>query len=50
VPSGGYQLHVRGQVAGAECWTNDDALAVPPLGRDLTRTLNLGFQAATPGC
>ena len=50
VPSGAYQIHVRGKVGAADCWTNDDALPVPPLGRDLTRTLNLGFGAATPGC
>ncbi len=51
VPSDGYQLHVRGKVATANCWTNDDTLPVPPLGRDVMRTLNFAAAASgTPGC
>lgn len=51
VKSDGYQLHVRGKVATVDCWSNDDTMPVPPLGRDVVRTLN--FAAApsgTPGC
>ncbi len=47
VPSGGYQVHVRGKIATSDCWTNDDTISIPPIGRDLIRTLNLGA-AATP--
>lgn len=51
VPSDGYQLHVRGKVATANCWTNDDTLPVPPLGRDVMRILNFAAAASgTPGC
>lgn len=47
--SGSYVIHVRGTTTTvSECRTNDDTLPVPPLGRDLTRTLNLGVQ--TSGC
>lgn len=47
--SGDYTIHVRGTTTTvSECRTNDDTLPVPPLGRDLTRTLNLGVQ--TSGC
>jgi hypothetical protein len=51
VPSGNYQLHLRGKIGTSDCFTNDDTLPVYPLGRDVTRTLN--FAAApmgTPGC
>lgn len=51
VKSGNYQLHIRGKIATADCFTNDDSLPVYPLGRDVTRALN--FAAApggTPGC
>lgn len=51
VKSDGYQLHVRGKVATADCWTNDDTMPVPPLGRDVIRTLNLAAAPmGTPGC
>jgi hypothetical protein len=43
IPSGNYQIHIRGKRAGVECYTNDDAMTVPPLGTTLTRTLNLGL-------
>ncbi len=50
-PSGSYQLHVRGLVAGgAACWTNDDQIVIPAVMGTLTRTLNLGYQMSTPGC
>jgi hypothetical protein len=47
VKSGNYQLHIRGKVGANDCWTNDDSLPVPPLGMDVSRTLNL---AMAPGC
>ncbi len=51
VPSGAYQLHIRGKIATADCFSNDDAIPVPPIGRDVVRILNLGAAAAgTPGC
>lgn len=49
VPSGSYVIHVRGR-SGADCWTNDDQLPVPPVGRDLVRTLNLAFHLTMPSC
>ncbi|MCX5745607.1 MAG: hypothetical protein NT062_24280 [Proteobacteria bacterium] len=48
--SGAYQIHIRGSQAAASCWTNDDMFSVPPAGKVLTRTLNLGFATGTPGC
>jgi hypothetical protein len=50
IPSGNYTIHVVGSVAAAACYRNNDGLPVPPLGHDLTRTLNLAFQTGTPGC
>lgn len=50
VASGNYIIHVRGLKAAASCWHNDDSIPVPGLGRDLVRTLNLGFQSTTVGC
>ena len=50
LPSGPYNIHIRGKIGAVECWTNDDALQVPALGRPLTRTLNLAFQTGTTGC
>ena len=50
VPSGGYQIHVRGKINGVDCYTNDDAFTVPPAGNTLRRTLNLGYRMGTPGC
>ncbi|CAN5922693.1 hypothetical protein BH11MYX3_BH11MYX3_35770 [soil metagenome] len=47
VPSGGYQVHVRGKIGSADCWANDDSMSIPPLARELVRTLNLGA-TATP--
>jgi len=41
LPSGNYRIQVRGKIGGADCWTNDDSLAVPPLGGTLDTTLNL---------
>jgi hypothetical protein len=49
MPSGPYTIHVRGKIAGVDCWKNDDALQVPPQGRALVRTLNLAHQDI-PGC
>jgi hypothetical protein len=50
VPSGAYTIHVRGKVGAVDCWNNDDTLQVPPQGKVLSETLNLGFQTRTPGC
>lgn len=51
VKSGNYQLHIRGKIATADCFTNDDTLPVYPQGRDVTRTLNFApATAGTPGC
>lgn len=51
VKSDSYQLRVRGRIGTANCWTNDDTMPVPPLGRDVVRTLNLAAAAmGTPGC
>jgi hypothetical protein len=47
VPSGNYRVQIRGKVGGADCWTNDDSLAVPPLSKVLKSTLNL---VKAPGC
>jgi hypothetical protein len=49
VPSDQYSIHVRGKIGPTDCWTNDDALAVPPLMKVLTSTLNLAKSSA-PGC
>lgn len=45
VPTNTYQIHVRGKVAGVDCYINDDVLRVPPAGNTLTSTLMLA-----PGC
>jgi hypothetical protein len=50
IPAGNYVIRVRGYKGGALCWTNNDTLPVPPLGRALIRTLNLAFQTGTTGC
>lgn len=50
IASGNYTIHVAGAVNAATCYLNNDSLPVPPLGHDLTRTLNLAFQTGTPGC
>jgi hypothetical protein len=50
MPSGPYQIHVRGKLSAVECWANDDSLQVPAQGKARTETLNLAFQAGTPGC
>jgi len=50
IASGNYTIHVAGAISAATCYRNNDSLPVPPLGHDLTRTLNLAFQTGTPGC
>jgi len=47
VPSGGYQVQIRGKVGANDCWTNNDAFQVPPLSQVLKQTLSLAQQ---PGC
>ncbi|MGE0546377.1 MAG: hypothetical protein AB7O24_26330 [Kofleriaceae bacterium] len=42
VPSGNYIIRIRGKIGGIDCWVNNDAIVVPPLGMKLIRTLNLG--------
>lgn len=49
VAADGYQVHVKA-TAGTDCWSNNDALQVPPLGKTLMRTLNLAYAAGTTGC
>ena len=50
VPSDGYTMHIRGKVAGQNCYKNDDSIQVPPLDMTLTRTLNLARQTQITGC
>lgn len=50
LPSGPYRIHVRGKKGTLDCWSNDDALRVPPQGSALAETLNLAFATGTPGC
>ena len=50
IPSGGYQVHIRGTAPGS-CYKNDDLFSLPPSGLNntvLDRTLNLGATAG--GC
>jgi hypothetical protein len=49
VVSGTYAISVKGNRAVTECYTNVDQLPVPPLGRELVRTLNLALSTA-PAC
>lgn len=48
VPSGTYAINVRANRMGMECFTSVDQLPVPPLGRELVRTLNLA--SVSPAC
>lgn len=50
LPSGPYQIHVRGKKGTLDCWINDDALRVPPQGALLSQTLNLALQSEMVGC
>lgn len=51
VASDSYTIRIRGKKAGEVCWTNMDSIQVPPLGKTLTRTLNLAQPTPTPaGC
>jgi hypothetical protein len=50
LPSGPYQIHIRGKKGPVDCWSNDDALRVPPQGQTLAQTLNLALASETPGC
>jgi hypothetical protein len=43
--SGSYTIHVRGQINGIDCWTNDDILRVPLNDQNQTQTLNLAFDS-----
>ena len=47
LPSGTYTIRIRGSRGADECFSNNDQLPVPPLGRTLTRALNLA-QAQSP--
>jgi len=48
VVSGSYAISVRANRGGTECFTSVDQLPVPPIGRELVRTLNLA--PVTPAC
>ncbi len=48
VVSGTYAINVKAKRGGTQCFTSIDQLPVPPLGRELVRTLNLG--SVTPAC
>lgn len=49
VVSGRYAINIRAdRPTGTACYTNVDQLPVPPLGRELVRTLNLA--SVTPAC
>lgn len=49
VVSGSYAINVKAHIgAMTDCFTNVDQLPVPPLGRDVVRTLNLA--PSTPAC
>jgi hypothetical protein len=48
VPSGAYQIHIRGKRDATDCFRNDDSLSLPAQGKTLTRTLNLA--PTTPSC
>lgn len=50
VPSDKYTFRVHGTVVGADCWSNNNQLTVPPLGGTLNQTLNLGHADGAPGC
>jgi hypothetical protein len=50
VPSDSYTIHIKGKTVPTMCWTNNDALQVPPNGVTLTHTLNLALTTGTPGC
>ncbi len=49
LPSGPYQIHVRGKEGMLDCWGNNDTIRVPPQGKALRQTLHL-VRLATPGC
>ncbi len=48
LPSGTYTIRIRGNRGAEECFSNNDSLPVPPLGRTLTRTLNLAQATSCP--
>jgi hypothetical protein len=51
MPSDNYTIHVKGMLSGgAVCWSNNDSLQVPPMSQTLTKTLNLAYATAAPGC
>jgi hypothetical protein len=50
LPSGPYQIHVRGKKGTLDCWSNNDTLRVPPQGRALAEALNLALASQTTGC
>lgn len=49
IPSGPYQIHIRGTVGANTCFQNDDMFPVPAGDFDARRTFNLGPTGA-PGC
>lgn len=49
LPSGSYQIQVRGKIGGIDCFTNTSTLTVPPNSKTLTQTLGL-TKLTTAGC
>lgn len=50
LPSGSYQIHIRGREGTLDCWVNDDVLRVPPQSQLLSQTLHLALESEIPGC
>jgi hypothetical protein len=50
VPSGQYDIEVRGRKGATECWVNNNRLVVPAQGQLHSELLNLAFLNDAPGC
>lgn len=50
IPSGQYQIEVRGRQGAVDCWQNNDVFMVQPQGKTTTQAFNLAFKDGTPGC
>jgi hypothetical protein len=50
MPSGNYTVHIVGKINNAACWTNNDALVVPPQGKTQSGTWNLALDTTDPSC
>ena len=49
LPSGSYQIVVKGKIGGIDCFTNTTTLLIPPNSKTLTQTLGL-TKLTTAGC